>query len=140
MYTKHLRNLSLKKISLPLLFAVGAFFIYGCANVSHEVKAFQTAHYNFKYTKDPKSDPWYAFTNINNPFSGDCEDFAFTLQRAIGGQVMYTILERTAHAVLLKDGVIYDSRYKWPISAEDYQGAVIYEMHFEIKGTIINNG
>ena len=63
------------------------------------------------------------------PFAGDCEDFAFTLQGIIGGDVWYVTREgRQAHAVLVKDGLVYDSLSKHKVKKEFYQGEFIYIM------------
>ena len=63
------------------------------------------------------------------PFAGDCEDFAFTLQRVIGGNVWYVKREgRESHAVLVKNGLVYDSLSKYRTKKEEYQGDFVFIM------------
>lgn len=86
------------------------------------------ALWNFTYEAD-KENEYRIYNSISMPFAGDCEDFAFTLQGIIGGDVWYVTRKgRQAHAVLVKDGLVYDSLSKHKVKKEFYQGEFIYIM------------
>lgn len=69
---------------------------------------------HFEYRSDTV-DTWLMYERIDSAFSGDCEDFAFTLQNQIGGDVWYAIIpEHGAHAMLVLDGVVYDNMHSSP--------------------------
>jgi len=51
-----------------------------------EENAHKLALSNFVYEAD-KVNEYRIYDYIDKPFHGDCEDFAFTLQRQIGGDV-----------------------------------------------------
>tara|TARA_Y100000310_G_scaffold30979_1_gene29391 strand:- start:3025 stop:3378 length:354 start_codon:yes stop_codon:yes gene_type:complete len=90
----------------------------GCSTM--EQKAHSEALNNFTYVSDNKLDRWDRYDTAN-PFSGDCEDFSFSLQSVIGGKVYRVRLyDGQYHAVLLKNGVVYDNLYKHPKSKLDY--------------------
>lgn len=113
----------------------------GCASLPPEAAAHRTALSNFTYIPDPKSDPWLAFTRIDRPFFGDCEDFAFTLQRAVGGVVFYVYTpEGTPHAVLVKGGFVFDNQHPHPVAFDYYPGKFSHRMPFEIRGVLFDNG
>ena len=46
--------------------------------------------------------------DLSAGLTGDCDDFAFTLKHHIGGEVWYTFVDGTPHAVLVKDGIVFD--------------------------------
>ncbi len=88
----------------------------GCNTTSQNAnQIYRKAISNFVYESDIE-DERCIYENIDDKFYGDCEDFAFTLQKQIGGEVWYVILnDRTSyryHAVLVKDGITYDYIYK----------------------------
>lgn len=83
---------------------------------------------NFVYRRD-KINEYRAWTSIDKTFFGDCEDYAFTLQNQIGGQVHVVFPEGVSggHAVLIKDGWVYDNRYKHCCRVEKFKGIVTDE-------------
>ena len=85
----------------------------GCNTTDHKV--YRTALTNFVYESDVE-DERRIYNTVDREFYGDCEDFAFTLQKQIGGEVWYVKLDDktkfSVHAVLVKDGVTYDYIYK----------------------------
>lgn len=124
-----------------LTLVLGMVSAGGCSTIQRDTGYFNIAYSNFIYTKDPKgTDPALVYTSINYPFAGDCEDFAFTLQRQIGGDVYYVLHnERGAHAVLEKNGMIYDNLNDTPMSAEEYPGFFVGIMHHNNTGLLIDN-
>jgi hypothetical protein len=53
------------------------------------------------------------------------------MQNQIGGKVHYTILdEGGAHAILIKDGVVYDNMKARPYYVKDFLGKIYHEMIF----------
>lgn len=90
-------------------------------------REFKTAKYNFHYVKDVRNE-YKRYTTIDRPFHGDCEDFAFTLQRRIGGKVVYVHDYKTnaGHAVLYKDGWIYCNQCSYVYKLEDYTLGKVY--------------
>ncbi len=99
-----------------------AIFFSGCAFASPTT--FQVALNNFTYKADIE-DEWNAY-DIYKPFSGDCEDFAFSLQLVIGGDVTYVFDKYDRpHAVLIKSGWIYDNQEKSPIPVDQYSGKIV---------------
>lgn len=102
-------------------------------------KEFYTALENFTYIEDaPGAETYTAFTDISQPFFGDCEDFAFTLQKQIGGEVWaMTHTDQVAHAVLIVEGIVYDNFFQIPTPVEDYPGKKLYPIFF--RGEYINN-
>lgn len=104
------------------------------------IQQYETALSNFEYVQDINQfrvlDRWHRSYDIRKHFRGDCEDFAFTLQYEIGGQVWYVILPRKVdnkHAVLVKDNWVYDNLHKHPVKLENYNGDFVgyfkYEYH-----------
>jgi ABC-type cobalt transport system substrate-binding protein len=84
---------------------------------------------NFTYHAEPAGqDVWQEFVTVDSPFSGDCEDFAFSLKKAIGeGEVMHVVLpDGRDHAVLIVQGVILDNLYP-PATVQSWtnHGAII---------------
>ena len=97
-------------------------FLHSLFVPSIEEQAHRQALANFIYESDI-ADERRIYTRIDKPFRGDCEDFAFTLQIQIGGDVWYVLLpDGTAHAVLVLNGKCYDNRYKRPMSKSRYRG------------------
>ena len=114
-------------------------FIVGCSMTPrmphHEEQ--RLAKWNFRYRKDT-GDEWVSFENIDTPFTGDCEDYAFTMQNQLGGKVHYTIHDEVgAHAVLIKNGVVYDNMKERPYYVKDFLGKIYHEMIF--TGKVISN-
>lgn len=95
-------------------------------------QAFYVAKANFIYEPD-KANEIRVYDSIDKPFRGDCEDFAFTLQKQIGGIVLwmakgeYCAID-APHAVLLVDGVVYDNCADDPIKLEKYKGNLGFVM------------
>lgn len=108
-----------------LLFVIAVYFYLSSTN---EEKAYQVALSNFTYVDDI-ADEHKAFTRIDMPFSGDCEDFAFTLQLQIDGDVWAVSRDGDVdHAVLVTDGYVYDSLKTRPVKVENYKNRLIYVM------------
>lgn len=95
----------------------------GCTAIPH-ISVYDEAKSNFIYVSD-EADEWLVYDRIDQPFMGDCKDFAFTLQRQIGGEVMKVYYKNISHAVLIKDGYVYDNMLPQPVRAEEYEGVVI---------------
>lgn len=96
-----------------------------------DAEAHRLALWNFRYEKDIANE-WRVYNYIDRPFFGDCEDFAFTLQKVIGGDVWYIDQgEQIAHSALVKNGIVYDSLYRYPIPKGQYKGRFIYIMRAE---------
>ncbi len=98
---------------MKILILILTVFLFGCNTT--ETTIYKTAMTNFIYESDIE-DERRIYNTVDRAFYGDCEDFAFTLQKQIGGEVWYVILnDRTNyryHAVLVKDGITYDYLYK----------------------------
>lgn len=113
---------------MKILILILTVFLFGCNTT--ETTIYKTAKLNFIYEPD-QQDERRIYNTVENKFYGDCEDFAFTLQKQIGGQVWYVVLDdRTSyryHAVLVKDGVTYDYLYKssW---VENYPASFLFVM------------
>lgn len=106
---------------------------------THEEEVFYTALENFTYQLEPTGEDTYLqYTHYDNPFIGDCEDFAFTLQRELGGQVWAVEHDGPIkHAVLIKDGIVYDNFHQQPIRVSEYPTEFIKALEF--NGQVINN-
>lgn len=88
---------------------------------TNEEHAYALALKNFKYVRDQFNELKIG-DDINKPFSGDCEDFAFTLRRAIGGEVYRVRVRQGWHAVLVKDQFVYCNMRKRRIKQHRYPG------------------
>jgi hypothetical protein len=101
--------------------------IFGCQPFQDHA-IYNQAKYNFVYESD-KENELRLYERVDKKFYGDCEDFAFTLQKQIGGDVWYVILNdksyTQAHAVLVKDGVVYDYLYK-KSRVDDYPASFLF--------------
>ena len=87
-----------------------------------DAEAHRLMLWNFRYEAD-KDNEYRIYDRIDRPFYGDCEDAAFTLQKQIGGDVWYVLLNNgTAHAALVKNGIVYDNRKARPTLKSDYDG------------------
>jgi len=96
-----------------------------------DAEAHRLALWNFHYEKDIASE-YRVYNYIDRPFFGDCEDFAFTLQKVIGGDVWYIDRgQAIAHAALVKNNWVYDSIRKRPISKFNYDGEFKHIMRAE---------
>ena len=113
------------------LIIISLLLLTGCASMTTEQSAQWKATANFTYESEADGkDEWLAFDSIDQPFTGDCEDYAFTLQNEIGGDVWYVVLPgKRAHAVLAKNGISYDFRFKMPIPVDSYPGRFSHIMH-----------
>lgn len=103
-----------------------AVLLSGCASTP-EQDAHRLALWNFRYRPDVENE-LRVYDRIDQPFEGDCEDFAFTLQRQIGGDVWYIVRAEGAHAALDVDGIIYDNMSKHPIPRASYPGQFLFKM------------
>lgn len=119
------------KVAISLL----AVALAGCSSVSRipHMEDHRLAKWNFRYRKEEAGkDEWLMYDRIDKAFVGDCEDFAFTLQNLIDGEVHYTVLDSdgSAHAILIKDGFVYENMRERPYKVEDFKGRIVYEMKF----------
>ena len=111
--------------------------------IPNDVATYNLALSNFEYVADINQyrveEYWARFGRIDRVFRGDCEDFAFTLQYQIGGEVWHVILpkSRLHHAVLVKDYYVYDQIKDSPIPLIEYDGAFLGLMDYETKTTKI---
>lgn len=106
-----------------------SLFISGCSSVPnlHEHRLVLS---NFRY-RNHIDDEWLVYDRIDQPFSGDCEDYAFTLQRQICGEVWHVELpDSRRHVVLLANGYVYDNLNKWPIAQSEFQGRLWFVMRY----------
>lgn len=105
---------------MKLIILILAFATTGCAvNIPH-IDQHHQALSNFEYVAD-QADEWRVYDRIDQPFQGDCEDYALTLQQQIGGTVWHVIVTQGHHAVLVADGYVYDNLRYWPIALSEYQ-------------------
>jgi hypothetical protein len=82
----------------------------GCG--TDDVVFYEQALSNFVYEAD-KQNELRVYDRVDLQFFGDCEDFAFTLQNKIGGDVWHVILkDGQRHAVLVKNNITYDYLYR----------------------------
>ena len=115
----------------PCLILIIASSLVGCSSIPHYDEYIE-AKRNFRYGKDTY-DEWVIYESISDIFYGDCEDFAFTLQNQIGGSVWHVIImggpfDYENHAVLKKDGYIYENIERAPIPVERYDALFLKEM------------
>ena len=60
-------------------------------------------------------------------FYGDCEDYAFSLQQKMGGEVWHVVLpDKRHHAILLSDNYVYDSLQTQRIRKNKYKAAWLF--------------
>ncbi|PWI34741.1 hypothetical protein DI392_00190 [Vibrio albus] len=117
-------EITTKSLLIAPLFT--AILLSGCVNYSPDEKIYFQARSNFRYQSDINNE-LRVYPDISQPFYGDCEDFAFTLQQQIGGKVWHVKLKnRNHHAVLVKNGMVYDLNYK--ILRDIYPAQFIQEM------------
>lgn len=127
----------MKKYLLPIIAVLAILAVTTYHLSSSDDKAYYMALSNFTYVDDV-ADEHKAFTRIDKQFEGDCEDFAFTLQLQIGGEVWaFTHDDSVNHAALILNGMVYDSLRKHPISINDYPKHKLYKMTF--NGELIAN-
>ena len=116
---------------MKLLIAVIAVLLLSGCQASKDYSVCNQAKYNFIYESD-KADELRLYSRIDRKFKGDCEDFAFTLQKQIGGEVWKVILTEKGmypwHAVLVKDGVVYDYLYE-KSRVDDYPAKFVVVMN-----------
>jgi outer membrane biogenesis lipoprotein LolB len=111
------------------LFIISLLALSGCTTMTPDQKAMQQASDNFVYVSDI-ADEWRIYDRIDQPFEGDCEDYALTLQKQIGGKVWYVNHhKRGAHAVLVKNNVTYDFLVKRPLHKYLYPGEFVFVMN-----------
>lgn len=130
----------MKYVPLITTACILLLFIYiKSGDKTPQEKAFYTALDNFTYVAEPRGqDKHLRYITHTKPFSGDCEDFAFTLQAVIGGEVW--AVEHSGsikHAVLLSGGIVYDNFHQLPIPKSKYPTEFIAPLKF--RGKIINN-
>jgi ABC-type cobalt transport system substrate-binding protein len=127
----------MQKYLLPLIAVLAILAVTTYYLSSSDDRAYYEALSNFIYIDDI-ADEHKAFTRIDKSFSGDCEDFAFTLQLQIGGEVWaFTHNDNVNHAALVLNGMVYDSLRKHPVSVEKYPKHPLYKMAF--NGELIAN-
>ena len=127
----------MKQIAILIALALLLLAAFMYFNSSDAEKAYYEALSNFTYVDDIE-DEYIAYERIDKPFYGDCEDFAFTLQKKIGGEVWaFTHDDSVNHAALVLNGMVYDSLRKHPISINDYPKHKLYKMKF--AGELIAN-
>ena len=120
----------MQKYLLPLIAVLAILAVTTYYLSSSDDRAYYEALSNFTYVDDV-ADEHKVFTRIDNPFSGDCEDFAFTLQLQIGGEVWaFTHNNDTNHAALVLNGVVFDSLKKNTVALEDYSKKPLYKITF----------
>jgi len=112
--------------------------VAGCSSIPNE-DIHRIARWNFRYKRESQGqNEWLAYESVFHPFQGDCEDFSFTLQKQIGGQVRFIRLPSGGHAILVKDGIVYDNMKKRPYPVESLK--VKLGRILEYKGEYIRNG
>lgn len=112
-----------------------AFSLTGCVSLSLDEEAHRLAQWNFTYDESISSEH-IIYDSIDKPFSGDCDVYAFTLQRVIGGEVWFIMLddyEYPYHAALVKDGMVYDNINKRPVDKSDYRGQFVMKIDLKRK-------
>jgi len=111
------------------LFIISLALLSGCTTMTPDQKAMWQASANFTYVADI-ADEWRIYDRIDQPFEGDCEDYALTLQKQIGGDVWYVVHNTLgAHAVLVKNQITYDFLARRSMDIEVYPGEFIYVMN-----------
>ena len=91
-------------------------------------KAMWQASGNFTYVADIENE-LRVYDRIDQPFEGDCEDYAFTLKKQIGGDVWYVLRKEGAHAVLVKNNITYDFLARRSIHRDNYPGKFVFVMN-----------
>lgn len=117
---------SIVKWIFGIMTAFVLLIIYTNYSMNKDHKEHLTLWGSFEYRKD-KADEWCKVSkdfSIPNRFFGDCEDYAFSLQDRIGGEVWHIILYKDKndkfldkpqrHAVLVKDNLVYDNMFMHP--------------------------
>ena len=110
------------------LFIISLVLLSGCTTMTPDQKAMWQASANFVCVADV-ADERRVYDRIDQPFEGDCEDYALTLQKQIGGKVWYVVRKEGAHAVLVKDQITYDFLARRSMDIEVYPGEFIYVMN-----------
>jgi hypothetical protein len=115
-----------------LIIIIALALLSGCvSSQSYETESlYKQATRNFNYEHDIANE-YRIYGRIDQQFKGDCEDFAFTLQKQIGGDVHFTYLNGAEpHAVLSLNGKVYDmDGIARPI--KDYPGKLLFIMTYE---------
>lgn len=128
----------MKKIIAIIVLVLGVTASLMYFSTSSDDEAYYRALSNYEHVDDI-GDTHTAFTSIDNPIRGDCEDFAFSLKRQIGGDVWAVSRNGNVdHAVLIKNGVVYDSLLSRPSQLDDYHNRPIYIIRNYDQ--LINNG
>lgn len=90
----------------------------GCAAAPHQ-QELDALHARFTYRADIADE--HCIAPPGRRFVGDCEDFAYTLQGEIGGEVWHVVLpDGRHHAVVKRDGWVYDNLHKRPVKSGIY--------------------
>ncbi len=110
------------------LFIIGLILLSGCTTMTPDQKAMWQASANFTYVADI-ADEWRVYDRIDKPFEGDCEDYAFTLKKQIGGDVWYVLRKEGAHAVLVKNNITYDFLARRSMHRDNYPGKFVFVMN-----------
>ena len=108
------------------LILILSILMSGCTSIPHFDKWHETRN-NFRYIEDIEGEI-LAYDRIDREFLGDCDDFAATLKKQIGGNMFAVKYQGYWHAVLVKDGFVYDNAMKTPVAVEAYEGEFVGEM------------
>ncbi len=103
--------------------------------IPSDAATYNLALSNFEYVSDMNQwrvqDRWTRTYDLQKHFIGDCEDFAFSMQHAIGGEVWYIILPiHQAHAALVRGGHVYDNLHIHPVLLKNYNGVFIGTLNY----------
>jgi hypothetical protein len=73
---------------------------------------FSAVFNNYKYVLDADGGDDWRLVDGSQPFSGDCEDFAFAMQHMVGAGSVYGVLRHNTmdldHAVYVYAGIVWD--------------------------------
>lgn len=108
------------------LILILSILMSGCTSIPHLDK-WRVARRNFRYIEDIEGEI-LAYDRIDREFWGDCDDFSATLKKQIGGDMFAVKYQGYWHAVLVKDGFVYDNAMKTPVAIEAYEGEFVEEM------------
>ena len=86
------------------LILILSILMSGCTSIPHLDK-WRVARRNFRYMEDIEGEI-LAYDRIDREFWGDCDDFAATLKKQIGGDMFAVKYQGYWHAVLVKDGFV----------------------------------
>ncbi|TAA48614.1 hypothetical protein [Corallincola spongiicola] len=113
----------------------------GLEELKQSISIFHEARDNFEYVTDQDNEV-RIYTDIESGFSGDCEDFAYSLAMKIGGTVWFTFNEKKqAHAVVLSEsGFVFDNEKEWPMRQDVYPNKLLFKLRFSHFDTVLLDG